>query len=149
MAACLGGRGGLRSNWAARVAAAAVGAAIVTACAGDDGQPPGANTDVAEDAGIDDAGFDTERTDQESPDPQHDETTSGGGFFSQPVIEEIDGVSAGQVASVIAQISVGETVSYAGFDIRITEVLVGLDPVGFAVAQVNVDLLNRTPVGHA
>jgi hypothetical protein len=45
---------------------------------------------------------------------------------------------------LLERVEVDQTAAYSGFDIDVRDVLIGVDPVGFDVAQVNVVLANRT-----
>lgn len=61
------------------------------------------------------------------------------------IIKTIEDAVPGEVHDLVNEINVNTTVRYAGFDVKVTDVLIGYDPAAFFVAQVNVKLTNRTP----
>ena len=69
---------------------------------------------------------------------------SGEDLRPENVIDTIATAQAGEVSALVERIAVNQTVSYAGFDIEITNVLIGFDPSGFEVAQVELNLSNRS-----
>lgn len=121
-----------------------VAATVLTAagCSGDSSAPIASDSDttVAPQSPSDSA------TVQPTNDvPQSAPSASTGDLRTDAVIETIAGAQAGEVSALVERIVIGQTVSYAGFDIEVTEVLIGFDPLGFAVAQVEMALTNRTP----
>ena len=69
---------------------------------------------------------------------------SGADLRPEDVIETIATAQAGEVSALVERIAVNQTVSYAGFEIDVANVLIGFDSAGFAVAQVELNLSNRS-----
>ena len=127
-----------------RLVAVALTAVVLAGCGGGDDSEPSIFA-PSEDAASDAAATPDETTDEAAVDAGDDEASPSDGFFARPVAETIGDAAAGEVSQLIERVPVGQTIRYAGFDIDIVDVLIGFDPVGFAVAQINVEVSNRTP----
>lgn len=70
---------------------------------------------------------------------------ASGDLTEDAVVSIDESAGPGEVRSLVAEVDVGETAYYAGFDVQVGEVSFGFDPAGFRVALVSVTLTNRTP----
>jgi hypothetical protein len=70
---------------------------------------------------------------------------AGADLTVDAVVSIDDSAALGEVRALVRTIDVGQTVRYAGFDVRVDDVSVGFDPGGFAVAFVRMTLTNQTP----
>jgi hypothetical protein len=112
---------------------------LVHGCGGD-----GTAEEVDPVASDDDDSADDDSADDDLPARSPDEPSASDDDSDEDFSEIIAGARAGEVSRVRERISIDQTAAYAGFDIDVEEVLIGQDPVGFELAQLNLVLTNRT-----